>query len=308
MVANGMDCITSIRWALRLCLVCRTAGRFSHRTPLLGPLLVKEKKTFSDLTTIAIEAAILAGDILRSGFGTNFQIQSKAGHHNLVTEYDHKAEKAVIEFISARVPNSHFLAEESGASGKRDHKDSLLWVIDPLDGTVNFAHNIPFFSVSIGLERNNEIIAGVVYVPITQELFVAEKGHGAFLNNRPIHVSTPATLSQSILATGFPYNLADNPSHCIDHFIDILRAGIPIRRLGSAAIDFAYTAAGRFEGFFEISLSPWDCAAGKLLVEEAGGRVSGWNGSLFDIHSRKPVLASNRLIHEEAIALLNKSL
>jgi myo-inositol-1(or 4)-monophosphatase len=270
--------------------------------------LVKEKKIFSELTSIAIDAALIAGDILRSGFGTNYQIKSKEGHHNLVTEYDHKAEKAIIEFVSKHVPNSHFLAEESGESGRKDVAGSLLWVIDPLDGTVNFAHNIPFFSVSIGIEKNKEIIAGVVYVPITNELFVAEKGGGAFLNGSPIHVSKADTLSQSILATGFPYNLAENPSHCIDHFIDILRAGIPIRRLGSAAIDFAYTAAGRFEGFFEVSLSPWDCAAGKLLVEEAGGRVTQWNGSPFVIHSRAPVLATNKIIHAEAISLLNQSL
>jgi myo-inositol-1(or 4)-monophosphatase len=274
----------------------------------MGSLLVEEKKSFSELTSIAIEAAISAGGILRSGFGTNFQIQSKEGHHNLVTEYDHKAEKSIIEFISKRVPNSHFLAEESGESGMKDLPDSLLWVIDPLDGTVNFAHNIPFFSVSIGVEKNKEIISGVVYLPMTDELFVAQKGLGAFMNGERLHVSSTATLGQSILATGFPYNLAENPSHCIDHFIDILRAGIPIRRLGSAAIDFAYTAAGRFDGFFEISLSPWDCAAGKLLVEEAGGIVSGWDGSPFIFHSRAPVLATNGRIHTQALTLLNQSL
>jgi myo-inositol-1(or 4)-monophosphatase len=274
----------------------------------LGNLLVKEKKSFSDLTLIAIEAALSAGDILRSGFGTHFQIKSKEGHHNLVTEYDHKAEKAIIDFISKWAPNSHFIAEESGETGRKEDPDSLLWVIDPLDGTVNFAHNIPFFSVSIGVERMREMIAGVVYVPVTHELFVAQKGGGAYLNGSPIQVSSTKTLNQAILATGFPYNLAENPSHCIDHFTDILRAGIPIRRLGSAAIDFAYTAAGRFEGFFEVSLSPWDCAAGKLLVEEAGGAVSGWNGSAFSIYSRTSVLATNCHIHKEAIKLLSRSI
>jgi len=268
--------------------------------------LDKEKKPFSDLTLIAIEAALLAGDLLRSGFGTTFQIKSKEGHHNLVTEYDHKAERAIIDFISKHVPNSHFLAEESGESGKARSPDTLLWVIDPLDGTVNFAHNIPFFSVSIGLEQQGKITSGVVYAPMTHELFVAEHGCGSFLNGVKIHASPIPTLDRSILATGFPYNLAENPSHCIDHFVDILRAGIPIRRLGSAAIDFAYTAAGRFEGFFEVSLSPWDCAAGKLLVEEAGGHVTTWNGSPFSIHSRAPVLATNGAIHKEAMALLTR--
>lgn len=308
MVADRMDHAPRARWPLRLLVVCRPDRSISLYTPNVGSLLVKEKKIFSEITSIAIDAALLAGDILRQGFGTSFQIKSKEGHHNLVTEYDHKAEKAVIEFISKRVPNSYFIAEESGESGNKEKSDALLWIIDPLDGTVNFAHNIPLFSVSIGVEQNKKMIAGVVYIPVTQELFVAEAGQGTFLNGTKIHVSPISSLNQSILATGFPYNLAENPSHCIDHFIDILRAGIPIRRLGSAAIDFAYTAAGRFEGFFEVSLSPWDCAAGKLLVEEAGGKVSSWHGAPFDIYSRKPLLATNGHIHTAAIELLNKSL
>lgn len=300
-----MDAAPGIGRPLRPDLVRRPHCPLLQNTSWLDNLLVKEKESFSELTLIAIDAALAAGDLLRGGFGTHFQVQSKEGHHNLVTEYDHAAEKKIIEYISKHAPNSHFLAEESGKSGKPS--DSLLWIIDPLDGTVNFAHNIPFFSVSIGIEQKGEIITGVVYVPITHELFVAQKGCGTFLNGTQIQVSPISQLNQSILATGFPYNLAENPSHCIDHFVDILRAGIPIRRLGSAAIDFAYTAAGRFEGFFEVSLSPWDCAAGKLLVEEAGGFVSQWNGSPFNIHSRSPVLATNRKIHPEAQKLLTRS-
>jgi len=271
----------------------------------MGNLLAEKKSEppLSELTLIAIEAALSAGNVLRYGFGTHFQIRSKEGHHNLVTEYDTKAEKEIIDFIAKHAPNSEFLAEESGISGK---KGPLVWIIDPLDGTVNFAHQIPVFAVSIGVEQDGIMTAGVIYQPITQELFVTERGKGAYFNGQKISVSKVKTLRQSILATGFPYNLAENPHHCIEHFMHILRAGIPIRRLGAAAMDFAYTASGRFEGFFEVSLSPWDCAAGKLLVEEAGGQVSEWEGKPFDIRSRRTVLATNGSIHNEAIALLSK--
>lgn len=259
-------------------------------------------QAFSNLTLTAIEAALEAGETLRRGFGTHFAISSKEGKHNLVTEYDHKAEKQIIEFLARQVPGSRFLAEESGGSGP---PKGLLWIIDPLDGTVNFAHNIPVFCVSIGLEKDGQLFCGVVYQPLLHELFVAEKGRGAFLNGNPIRTSPVASLQQSILATGFPYNISENPFHCIDHFIDILKLGIPIRRIGSAALDLAYTASGRFEGFFEVGLAPWDCAAGQLLIEEAGGKVTHWNKQPFSIHSRKPILATNGLIHDQAAAILN---
>lgn len=261
------------------------------------------EKTLSPLTLIAIDAALEAGTLLRSGFGTHFSISSKEGKHNLVTEYDHKAEKQIIDFLSDRVPGSCFLAEESGRSGL---KKELLWIIDPLDGTVNFAHNIPVFSVSIALEKQDELFCGVVYHPMVHELFVAEKGKGAFLNQHPIRVSSVPEVRDAILATGFPYNISENPFHCIEHFTNVLKIGVPIRRLGSAAIDLAYTASGRFEGFFEVGLSPWDCAAGVLLIEEAGGTVSGWNKEPFSIHSRKPILATNGKIHNGIADILNR--
>ncbi len=249
---------------------------------------------------------------MRQGFGTHFAISSKEGVHNLVTEYDHLSEKAILKFLEQNVPGSHFLAEESGSTGGRTGaagaKDNdWTWIVDPLDGTVNFAHQIPIFSVSIAAEKKGELFSGVVFQPITHELFVAEKGRGAFLNGQKIHVSSVSSINQSILATGFPYNLAENPFHCIDHFVDILKLGIPIRRLGSAAIDLAYTAAGRVEGFFEVELGPWDCAAGKLLVEEAGGKVTSWDGQPFHIRSRGPIFASNGHIHSAASAILNRT-
>ncbi len=262
----------------------------------MGCILAEKKESLSHLTLIAIEAALQAGELLREGFGTHFAISSKEGRHNLVTEYDHRCEKTIIDFLKIHIPSSTFIAEESGQSGE-PHAD-ILWIIDPLDGTVNFAHQIPVFSVSIAAQSQGKVISGVVYQPITHELFVAEIGKGAFLNGKPLCVSEVHSLNQAILATGFPYDIATNPFHCIDHFVEILKQGIPIRRLGSAAIDLAYTAAGRFVGFFEVNLSPWDMAAGKLLVEEAGGKVTQWDGSPCDIHAHKPILATNGRIHE----------
>lgn len=290
------------RWDLCLDLVFRPPLSLDKSPPLLDAILVK-KETFSRLTLAAIEAGLQAGEILRKGFGTSFEIHSKEGKHNLVTEYDYKAEKAIIATLKALVPESRFLAEESGLTGA---EEELVWIIDPLDGTVNFAHHIPIFSVSIAMEKKGEILSGIVYQPLQNELFVAEKGKGAYLNEKPICVSPVLSLEQSILATGFPYNLSENPFHCIDHFIDIVKLGIPIRRLGSAAIDLAYTAAGYFEGFFEVGLAPWDCAAGFLLIQEAGGKITHWDKTPFSIHSRKPIVATNGHIHEEIAAILHR--
>ena len=153
---------------------------------------------------------------------------------------------------------------------------------------------------------HGELFCGVVYQPISHELFVAEKNRGAFLNGKKISVSSTSLLTESVIATGFPYNLKENPYDCIDHFVDILKQGIPIRRMGSAAIDLAYTAAGRFEGFFEVGLSPWDCAAGMLLVKEAGGLISSWDLSSINHHQKIPILASNGLIHKNLAKILNR--
>lgn len=269
----------------------------------MGGLLSQEKDSLSNLTLVAIEAALQAGTLLREGFGTHFAVQSKEGIHNLVTEYDHKSEKLVIDFLRSETPHAHFLAEESGLSEGKE--EGLTWIIDPLDGTVNFAHKIPMFSVSLAAEKDGEVVCGVVYHPLVHELFVAEKGKGAFLNGERLSVSKISQLPEAILSTGFPYNLVENPRQCIDHFIDILRTGIPIRRLGAATLDLAYTAAGRVDGFFEVSLAPWDCAAGKLLVEEAGGKVSHWDDQPFDIRSYGPILASNGKIHQKCSSILS---
>ncbi len=287
-------------------LVCSSARPLCPSSPQREYLLASVKtESFSHITLIACEAALQAGEVLRRGYRTDFAISVKEGRHNLVTEFDHLAEKTIISFLKQNVPDSSFLAEESGETGK---KSDYLWIIDPLDGTVNFAHQIPIFSVSIAVEFKGNILSGVIYQPITHELFVAERGKGAFLNGDPISVSKTSDTSQSMLATGFPYNLHENPFHCIDHFVDILRCGIPIRRLGSAAIDLAYTAAGRLDGFFEIGLAPWDCAAGILLIEEAGGKVTSWDGKPFHLRPKLPILATNGKIHHSLSQILNRSI
>ena len=249
-----------------------------------------------NLIDTAIEAAKMAGEILKEGFGTSFDVTSKEGKNNLVTEYDLRSEKAIIDMISKEYPNHSFLAEESGETGHND--DSIVWVIDPLDGTVNFAHSLPVFSVSIAAVRKNEILCGVVYHPILNELFYSEANNGAYLNGSKITVSKNDDFESAFLVTGFPYNVHKNPGHCVDHFIELIRRGIPVRRLGSAALDLAYVACGRFDGFWEINLNPWDVAAGILLVREAGGLVTQYNKDEYSL-GKDNMLATNGFIHDE---------
>ncbi|MBK9250006.1 MAG: inositol monophosphatase [Ignavibacteria bacterium] len=258
---------------------------------------------FSELTLLSIESAKTAGEILRTGFGTNYTISSKSDRHDLVTEYDFLSEQAIISTIKSRFPHHHFLAEESGATQESGAESNVRWIIDPLDGTVNFAHSVPIFSVSIAAEVDGELFCGVIYQPLLDELFVTEKGKGAWLNGKQINVSGTANLSDAFLVTGFPYIVAENPMSCIDHFTRFLQLGIPIRRLGSAALDLAYTAAGRFDAFWEVSLSPWDVAAGVLLVREAGGNVCDYNGMSYKIGNGS-IIASNGLFDHEIIEVL----
>ncbi len=248
-------------------------------------------------TQVAIQTAIEAGRILLEGFGNTFKISTKEGKNNLVTEYDQKSENYIISQLKSYFPDSAFLAEESGLSNLSDD-NQFIWVIDPLDGTVNFAHNLPIFCISIALVKRREVITGVIYNPILNELFVAEKGKGSFLNGEQILVSRCIQLDNSFLVTGFPYNIDSNPGNCVEQFIQMLKQGIPVRRLGSAALDLAYVAAGRFDGFWEINLNPWDVAAGFLLVEEAGGKVTQYNLDKYWIDNNN-ILATNGLIHEE---------
>jgi len=266
--------------------------------------LILIMKMIEKLTKCAVESALKAGEILKKGFGTSFEISSKEGKNNLVTEYDKLSEQTIIEYIKSIFPGHVFLAEESGKTGNLS-KDIVRWIIDPLDGTVNFAHGLPIFSISIAAELNGEILTGVVYHPLLDELFVAKKGGGAYLNDKKIIVSDNEILDSAFLVTGFPYNVNQNPCGCIDQFVSIIQQGIPVRRLGSAALDLAYVAAGRFDGFWEISLNPWDVAAGILLVEEAGGKVTQYSGEKYWI-DKDTILATNGRIHEEVGNVLSR--
>lgn len=253
----------------------------------------------SRLTMVATLSALKAGKILRKGFGTAMHFENKEGRHNLVTEWDKKSEAVIIESIKAHFPDHHFLAEESGESGEK--RNGIQWIIDPLDGTVNFAHKIPIFSVSIAATFQSEILAGVVYNPLVDELFIAEKGNGAYLNGERLKVTETAVLDSAIAATGFPYNVHENPLHCLDHFNCFAKMGLPIRRMGSAALDLSYLAAGRFDSFWEVSLQPWDYAAGKLLIEEAGGTFTNFEGKPYTSFKEGPIIASNGILHDQMV-------
>lgn len=253
--------------------------------------------TNSDLLRVAVEAALSAGAILRDGFGSAVTARSKEGRHNLVTEYDVRSEDLILSALRAATPEARFLAEESGASGDATSTSDLMWVVDPLDGTVNFAHGIPIFCVSIAAVRNNAIVCGVIHHPLLGETFTATLGGGAFLNETRLHVSGTEHLADAILVTGFPYNVHENPGGCLDQFRSIVGRGLPVRRLGSAALDLAYTAAGRFDAFWEVSLHAWDMAAGVLLVTEAGGRVSHYDNRPFRL-GHDSIIASNGHIHD----------
>jgi len=259
-----------------------------------------------ELIDVAKEAALEAGALLKEGFGTAYHIETKWGDHNLVTQYDISSQKLIIERIKSHFPNHHFLAEEEDVHEAAG--DEIIWIIDPLDGTVNFAHNIPFFAVSIAAARKRELLAGAVYNPLLGELFLAEKGGGAFLNGCKLAVTKNKSLEKALLSTGFPYDVGQNPLHCIDRFAKMAAMGVPIRRLGVASLDLSYVAAGRFDAFWEVGLHPWDMAAGKLMIDEAGGRVSHYDGTEHEIYRYLPTLATNGHLHELMVSYLKEDL
>jgi myo-inositol-1(or 4)-monophosphatase len=238
------------------------------------------------------ETAREAGELLLSYFG-KVAIESK-GDVDLVTEADRKSEKLIIERLKSRWPAHDITAEESARTATGSE---YRWYIDPLDGTTNFAHGYPVFCVSIAVDHKGERIAGVIYDPTRKEMFSAEKSGGAEMNGRKIHVSKTGRLAESLLSTGFPsHKRHKNPNIHFYHQLSLRTHGV--RRAGSAALDLAYVACGRYDGFWEFNLNPWDTAAGVLLVEEAGGQVSGFLGDPFDIASRE-VMASNKVLHPE---------
>jgi myo-inositol-1(or 4)-monophosphatase len=248
------------------------------------------------LLETAGRAAQQAGDILRAKVNTALQIDLK-GRVNLVTEADRQSEETILRIISDKFPRHQILTEERPfIEGRSEFK----WIIDPLDGTTNFVHGLPFFAVSIGLEYQHELLLGIVYAPLLGETFSAYKGQGAFLNSKPIHVSSTDKLSSSLLGTGFPYEENENFKRNFDLFRKIYPLTQGVRRVGSAAVDLCYTACGRFDGFWELDLNPWDVAAGALIVKEAGGRLRNMDGTPFSIYERQ-VLATNGLIETELI-------
>jgi len=259
--------------------------------------------TLSDVESLARQA----GDILRAGFvrrpgiETRLQVHYK-GAVDLVTEMDHRSEQFLMEEIKRRFPGNSILTEESG-----NHAGDAccLWYIDPLDGTVNYAHGVPIFVVSIAYAEGGSVRLGVVYDPMQDECFSAERGHGAWLNGMPIQVAQADDLDGSLLVTGFPYDVRTNPQNNLDHYARFALVSQGVRRLGAAALDLCYVANGRFDGYWELRLKPWDLAAGGLIAAEAGATVTDLNGGLEYLDMPCTILAANAPLHAQMLALLH---
>ncbi len=251
---------------------------------------------------ILIEATKKGAEQLAYFFHREFKIFNKDGVNNPVTEADKAAEKSIIETIQKNFPDHFILSEETG---EIPTDSAYKWIIDPIDGTINFSQGIPICAVSVGLEYKGEIILGAVYNPVMNEFFFAEKGKGAFLNDKQIHVSKKSTIEKSCLVTGFPYQYLDTPIGPVQVFERLVKKGIAVRRLGSAALDLCWTAAGRFEAFYEHLLHPWDTSAGVLILAEAGGKTTNLKGDKFDIYQHG-LVASNGLVHDELLRIINQ--
>jgi len=249
---------------------------------------------------VAIDAARAAGQLLHNARAGARQIAYKGAPTNLVTEMDARAEALVLDHLRRAFPADAVLAEESGARGGSSGR---RWIIDPLDGTTNYAHGVPIYAVSIGLERAGEVVLGVVFDPNHNELFVAERGGGASLNGEPLAVSRAAILDESLLATGFPYAIRETHDTNLPEYAAFSLRARGVRRMGSAVLYLAYVAAGRLDGYWELRLGPWDAAAGALLVEEAGGRISNLEGGPLDLDAPS-IVASNGRIHEAMLRVL----
>ncbi len=254
------------------------------------------------LTSTAIKAAQAAAEVLNEHSRTGFQVEYK-NVVNLVTDADRQAEQRIIDTISAAYPDHQILAEEGGLAA--DSRSPYKWLVDPLDGTTNFAHAFPVYCVSIGLEFHGRCILGVVLDPTRHELFTAEAGEGAFLNGEPIRVSRTASLNAALLVTGFAYDIRENPDNNLNHFARFSLRAQGVRRVGAAALDLCYVASGRFDGFWELKLYPWDTAAGMVILQEAGGHVTDLKGEPFSIYGQG-IVASNGLIHKELLDTLQE--
>ncbi len=250
----------------------------------------------------ARDAAFQAGKMLKQYSSAPAKIHYK-GAVDLVTDFDNRAQDMIFKSLSNHFPEHDFLAEENLFEEKGS---DFCWIIDPIDGTTNYAHNFPVFCVSIAMAFENEIKLGVIYDPMREEMFTAVKNNGAVLNNNRIHVSSVRELDKSLLATGFPYDLRESRVNNFDHFLNFATRVQGIRRGGSAALDLCYVACGRFDGFWELKLQPWDVAAGRVVVLEAGGHVSDFQNSDTGL-SAEETLATNGLIHEQMVNILKMS-
>ena len=257
--------------------------------------------SFDDLQELAIQAVQESGQIQKEWLRKDKKIQLK-GEINLVTEVDKQCEQRIIEIIKKVFPEHNILTEETPMP---ELPSPYRWIIDPLDGTTNYAHGYPCFCTSLALELEKEIVLGAIYDPLLDELFTAQKGKGAFLNNERIAVSLTDKLINALLCTGFPYDVRESQENNLDHFNNFIMEARAIRRDGSAALDLCSVAAGRFDGFWELKLCPWDVAAGTRMVEEAGGKVSDFDGSPLDIYGQQ-ILASNGTIHQEMMRVLQR--
>jgi len=261
-----------------------------------------EKTDYECILPAAAKAARQAGDFLLNGLPQAKKVDFK-GEVDLVTTFDRQSEEMIFNELSAQFPTYNFLAEENI---RQDNHSDFSWIVDPLDGTTNFAHGLPIFCVSIALAFKGAVVAGVVYDPTRAELFSATKDGGAFLNGRRLRVSATGELDKSLLATGFPYDVRTSPDNNLNYFSHFALRAQAIRRCGSAALDLCYTACGRFDGFWEIKLKPWDLAAGSLLVKEAGGLITDLEGREFDLES-PDIVASNGLIHQSMLEVIRLS-
>jgi myo-inositol-1(or 4)-monophosphatase len=253
-----------------------------------------------EILALTVDAARVGGEVLRAGFGQVREVRFK-GEVDVVTEVDEQAERAIVSLIRARFPEHGVLAEEGSPGGSNQR---FRWIVDPLDGTTNFANGLPIFCTSVAYEQDGEVLAGAIYDPLRDELFLAERGRGATLNGEPLAVSSTDLLIRALLATGFPYDRTHLP-RALAFFAELCRTSRAVRRLGSAALDCAYVACGRLEGYWEAIISPWDIAAGCLLVSEAGGRVTNLAGGPFDLYGGE-VLATNGRIHTFLVTALGE--
>ena len=251
-----------------------------------------------------IKATLESGRILKENFGCNFKISSKDVVSNLVTEIDKKSEEKIFEIIKQDFPGHYILSEEAGALAQ---ESEFKWIIDPIDGTVNYAHAIPLTCVSIALEKNGVVILGAVHNPISGEFFFAEKDNGSYLNDDKISVSDCVEFGRSLLVTGFPYDSSSYKPDPVAVFKKFIMRDMPIRRLGSAALDLCWTACGRFEAFWEYNLNAWDVAAGALILEEAGGLITDLSGNEFSIYGKELLAVNNKTIQKAMLEVINEN-